>query len=39
VPVGTLNDQAINFLASVGGPMLVQLSTPRTLGVSLEVPF
>ena len=39
VPVGTLNDQSINFLASVGGPMLVQLSTPRTLGVSVEVPF
>ncbi|TNY26966.1 hypothetical protein BV497_06235 [Fulvimonas soli] len=39
VPVGTLNDEAISFLASVGGPMLVQQSTPRTLGVSIEVPF
>ncbi|QEE23877.1 TonB-dependent receptor [Rhodanobacter glycinis] len=39
VPVGALNDQSINFLASVGGPMLVHLTTPRTLGVSVEVPF
>lgn len=39
VAIGTLNAQAINFLASVGGPMLVQLSTPRTLGVSVNVPF
>lgn len=38
-PIGTLNDEAINFLASVGGPMLVQLSTPRTIGVSVTVPF
>lgn len=38
-PVGTLNSEAINFLASVGGPMLVQLSTPRTFGVSVNVPF
>ena len=39
VPVGALNDQSINFLASVGGPMLVHLTTPRTLGVSVEGPF
>lgn len=39
VAIGTLNDEAINFLASVGGPMLVQLSTPRTFGVSFNVPF
>ena len=39
VAIGTLNAQAIDFLASVGGPMLVQLSTPRTLGVSVNVPF
>ena len=39
VPVGVLNDEAINFLASVGGPMLVQMSTPRTIGVSFNVPF
>lgn len=39
VPLGTLNAQSINFLASVGGPMLVQMSTPRTLGLSFEVPF
>lgn len=38
-PVGTLNSEAINFLASVGGPMLVQLTTPRTLGVSVNLPF
>ncbi|WP_077442178.1 TonB-dependent receptor [Rhodanobacter sp. C01] len=38
-PIGTLNDEAINFLASVGGPMLVQMSTPRTIGVSFNVPF
>ncbi len=39
VPVGVLNDEAISFLASFNGPMLVQLSTPRTVGVSLNVPF
>jgi iron complex outermembrane recepter protein len=39
VPIGTLNDEAVNFLATVGGPMLVQLSTPRTVGVSFNVPF
>lgn len=39
VPIGTLNDEAVSFLASVGGPMLVQLSTPRTVGVSFNVPF
>lgn len=39
VPLGTLNAEAISFLATVGGPMLVQMSTPRTLGVSVEVPF
>ncbi|HTV86389.1 MAG TPA: TonB-dependent receptor [Dyella sp.] len=39
VPIGTLNDEAVNFLASVGGPMLVQLSTPRTIGVAFNVPF
>ena len=38
-PIGTLNDEAINFLASVGGPMLVQLSTPRTVGISVNIPF
>ena len=38
-PIGTLNDEAINFLASVGGPMLVQMSTPRTIGVSVNIPF
>jgi iron complex outermembrane receptor protein len=38
-PIGTLNDEAVNFLASVGGPMLVQLSTPRTIGMSFNVPF
>lgn len=39
VAVGTLNVQAINFLAALGGPMLVQQSTPRTIGVSFNVPF
>lgn len=39
VPIGTLNDEAVNFLASVGGPMLVQMSTPRTVGVAFNVPF
>ena len=39
VPVGSLNTQTVGFLASVGGPMLVQQSTPRSIGVSLEVPF
>lgn len=39
VPVGTLNDEAVNFLASVGGPMLVQMSTPRTVGMAFNVPF
>ncbi len=39
VPIGTLNDEAVNFLASVGGPMLVQMSTPRTIGVAFNVPF
>lgn len=39
VPIGVLNDEAVSFLASVGGPMLVQMSTPRTLGVSVNVPF
>lgn len=39
VPIGTLNDEAVNFLATVGGPMLVQMSTPRTVGVSFNVPF
>jgi len=39
VPVGTLNSEAISFLASFGGPMLVQLSTPRTIGMSVNVPF
>jgi outer membrane receptor protein involved in Fe transport len=39
VPVGTLNDEAVNFLATVGGPMLVQMSTPRTVGVAFNVPF
>jgi iron complex outermembrane recepter protein len=39
VPIGTLNDEAVNFLATVGGPMLVQISTPRTVGVAFNVPF
>jgi iron complex outermembrane receptor protein len=39
VPIGTLNDEAVNFLATVGGPMLVQMSTPRTVGVAFNVPF
>ncbi|HKT29889.1 TonB-dependent receptor [Dyella sp.] len=39
VPIGTLNDEAVNFLASVGGPMLVQMSTPRTVGMAFNVPF
>jgi iron complex outermembrane recepter protein len=39
VPIGTLNDEAVNFLSTVGGPMLVQLSTPRTVGVAFNVPF
>jgi outer membrane receptor protein involved in Fe transport len=39
VPIGTLNDEAVNFLATVGGPMLVQMSTPRTVGVSFNMPF
>jgi iron complex outermembrane recepter protein len=39
VPIGTLNDEAVNFLATVGGPMLVQMSTPRTVGMSFNVPF
>jgi outer membrane receptor protein involved in Fe transport len=39
VPIGTLNDESVNFLASVGGPMLVQISTPRTVGVAFNVPF
>jgi len=39
IPIGTLNDEAVNFLATVGGPMLVQMSTPRTVGVSFNVPF
>jgi outer membrane receptor protein involved in Fe transport len=39
VPIGTLNDEAVNFLAAVGGPMLVQMSTPRTVGVAFNVPF
>lgn len=39
VAIGTLNAQAINFLAALGGPMLVQQSTPRTIGVSFNVPF
>jgi outer membrane receptor protein involved in Fe transport len=39
VPVGTLNDEAVNFLATVGGPMLVQMSTPRTVGVAFNVAF
>lgn len=39
VAVGTLNAQAINFLATIGGPMLVQQSTPRTIGVSVNMPF
>ena len=39
VPIGTLNDEAVNFLATVGGPMRVQMSTPRTVGVACNVPF
>ncbi|RDJ00298.1 TonB-dependent receptor [Dyella solisilvae] len=39
VAMGTLNAQAINFLATLGGPMLVQQSTPRTIGVSFNMPF
>lgn len=39
VAIGTLNAQTINFLAALGGPMLVQQSTPRTIGVSFNVPF
>ena len=39
VAIGTLNAQSINFLAALGGPMLVQQSTPRTIGVSFNVPF
>ena len=39
VPIGTLNDEAVNFLATVGGPMLVQMSTPRTVGMAFNVPF
>ncbi|WP_198670332.1 TonB-dependent receptor [Dyella sp. C9] len=39
VAIGTLNAQAIDFLAALGGPMLVQQSTPRTIGVSFNVPF
>ncbi|RDS84585.1 TonB-dependent receptor [Dyella monticola] len=39
VPIGTLNDEAVDFLATVGGPMLVQMSTPRTVGVAFNVPF
>lgn len=39
VAIGTLNAQAIDFLAALGGPMLVQQSTPRTMGVSFNVPF
>ncbi|GLQ95772.1 TonB-dependent receptor [Dyella mobilis] len=39
VPIGTLNDEAVNFLSTVGGPMLVQMSTPRTVGVAFNVPF
>ncbi len=37
--IGTLNTQAINFFGVVRGPMLVQQSTPRTIGVSIDVPF
>jgi iron complex outermembrane recepter protein len=39
VPICTLNDEAVNFLSTVGGPMLVQMSTPRTVGVAFNVPF
>lgn len=39
VAIGTLNAETINFLAALGGPMLVQQSTPRTFGVSFNVPF
>jgi len=39
VATGTLNAQVINFLAGLGGPMLVQQSTPRTFGVSFNMPF
>ena len=39
LPIGTLNDEAVNFLATVGGPMLVQMSTPRTVGMAFNVPF
>jgi iron complex outermembrane recepter protein len=39
IPIGTLNDEAVNFLATVGGPMLVEMSMPRTVGVSFNVPF
>lgn len=39
LPIGVLNDEAVSFLASVGGPMLVQMSTPRTIGMSINVPF
>ena len=39
VPVGNLNTQTVGFLASVGGPMLIHQTTPRSVGVSLEVPF
>lgn len=39
VATGTLNAQVINFLAGLGGPMLVQQSTPRTIGVSFNMPF
>jgi len=39
VPIGTLNDEAVNFLATVGGPMLVQMSTPRTVGMAFNLPF
>ncbi|TAL98594.1 MAG: TonB-dependent receptor [Rhodanobacter sp.] len=39
VPVGTLNTQTVGFLAAVGGPMLVHQTTPRSVGVLLDVPF
>ena len=39
VPIGTLNSLTINFLASLGGPMLVTLSQPRTVGINITVPF
>ncbi len=39
VAIGTLNTQAINFFGVVRGPMLVQQLTPRTIGISINVPF